>query len=90
MPTRRPSGQQLIIHGLNLPALKERNAGESNRHGLLRGRKPVLKTGRATRPTHSGQSAVLLVARAVFHRCRPPPHFRIAAGVSLFVSLQEK
>jgi hypothetical protein len=35
-------------------ALRERNAGESNRHGLTQGRKPVLKTGRATRPTHSG------------------------------------
>src|SRR5215210_4528645 len=33
--------------------VEERNAGESNRHGLTRGRKPVLKTGRATRPTHS-------------------------------------
>ncbi len=30
-----------------------RNAGESNRHGRDRARKPVLKTGRATRPTHS-------------------------------------
>jgi hypothetical protein len=39
---------------LTLTALRERNAGESNRHGLTQGRKPVLKTGRATRPSHSG------------------------------------
>ena len=46
----------LTSEGVSLSVLNcyfLRNAGESNRHGRTYGRKPVLKTGRATRPTHS-------------------------------------